>query len=144
MKAHEFIDNYELVIARLGMWPSFHDAEVLQLALARSHLGTSKALVPTLDLHLRGWVMTPEVTAQGIHKIHGDAIFHFRFEGISDLQLEGFNHQNVLSAMNLGLSEHSSLAEHRVLRVELEQCYEFQASFVARKASVVGITPYVE
>lgn len=33
MKAHEFIQGFELVLAHLGLWPSFHDAEVLKLVI---------------------------------------------------------------------------------------------------------------
>ena len=142
MEAHRFIEDFELVVAHLGMWPSFHDSEVLKLVLDRTHVAGSKELSPVLDLHLRGWVMTSEVTEQGFYKLHGEAVFHFRFEGVSSIQLEGFNNQNVLSALNLELMSHPDDASRQVLQVELEHCYEFQASFAAQKARVLSITPY--
>ena len=141
MQAHEFIEGFELVVAHLGQWPSFHDAEVLKLVLERTR-ATTDALSPALDLHLHGWIMTSEVTPQGFYKLHGDAVFHFRFEGVTDVQIEGFNNQNVLSAMNLELAKHPRNANHQVLKVELEHCYKFDASFTAQKAQVLGITPF--
>lgn len=143
MQAHEFIEGFELVVAHLGMWPSFHDAEVLKIILDRSHVATGQELSPVLDLRLRGWVMTSEVTEQGFYKLHGDAVFQLRFEGVFNVQIEGFNNQNVLSAMNLELVAHPREAGRQVLKVELEHCYQFEGSFTAQKARVVSITPYV-
>lgn len=144
MEAYEFIEGFELVVAHLGMWPSFHDSEVLKLVLHRTRVATENELSPVLDLHLRGWVMTSEVTEQGFYKLHGEAVFHFRFEGVTDLQVEGFNNQNVLSSLNLELVSHPHDASRQLLQVELEHCYEFQATFAAQKARVVEIAPYAE
>jgi len=71
-----------------------------------------------------------------------DAVVRFLFEGISDVQFEGFNAQNVLSSLNLSLVENAE-SEEELLRVELEHCYIFSAGFTARKASVLDIVPYV-
>jgi hypothetical protein len=144
MEAHEFIEGFERVVTHLGMWPSFHDAEVLKLTIDRTNVVTSKELSPVLDLHLRGWVMTSEVTEQGFYRLHGDAVFHFQFEGIANLRIEGFNNQNVLSSLNLELLDDARNPGRKLLQVELEHCYEFEASFTAQKARVLGITAYAE
>ena len=88
--------------------------------------------------------MTPEVSEQGFYKVRGDAIFHMRFEGVSEVHIEGFNNQNVLSGLNLEVVNHPQDADRRLLRVELEHCYQFEASFTAQAARVLSITPYVE
>jgi hypothetical protein len=142
MEAHKFIENFERVVDHFGMWPSFHDAEVLKLTVDRTHVATSQELSPVLDLHLRGWVMTSEVTNQGFYELHGDAVFHFQFEGVQNLHIEGFNNQNVLSALNLQVVDDPHSQGRKLLQVELEHCYEFEASFTAQKARVLGITPY--
>jgi len=140
MEAHEFIEGHERVIAHLGMWPSFHDAEVFKLSLDRS----SGNPAPTLDLHLRGWVMTSEVTPDGHYKLHGDALFHFRFEGMDELQVTGFNHQNVISSLNLELAQVAGNPERTIIKVELEHCFLFDASFTAQRAQLISITPYAK
>ena len=144
MEAHHFIEGFERVVDHLGMWPSFHDAEVLKLTVDRMHVATSKDLSPVLDLYLRGWIMTSEVTEQGFYKLHGDAVFHFRFEGVTSLRIEGFNNQNVLSALNLEVVHDPLNQGCELLRVELEHCFEFEASFTARSARILGITPYAQ
>ena len=85
--------------------------------------------------------MTSEVTEQGFYRLHGDAIFHFQFEGVTKLHVEGFNNQNVLSALNLEVVDDPHIQGRKVLQVELEHCYEFEASFTAKKARVLNITP---
>ena len=141
MEAHKFIEGYESVVDHLGLWPSFHDAEVLKLVIDRTSPCHSSVPSPALDLHLRGWVMTSELTATGFYKLQGEAVFHFRFEGISRLRIEGFNNQNVLSSLNLELVTHPRDASRQMLQVELEHCYEFEASFTAERAFVLGIKP---
>jgi hypothetical protein len=138
MEAHEFIDGHERVIAHFGLWPSFHDAEVIKLSLDRSESQSE----PTLDLHLRGWVMTSEVTPEGYYKLQGDALFHFRFEGIDELHVAGFNGQNVISSLNLELAHAPDKPELNIIKVELEHCYFFEASFTAQRAQLISIKPY--
>lgn len=83
--------------------------------------------------------MGPEVTAEGIYKLNNDSVVHFLFEDVFDLELEGFNQQNVLSSLNLSIIE-----DRQALHVELEHCYLFSGEFNARKAKVLGVVPYIE
>jgi Immunity protein 50 len=141
MEPYEFIEGHERVIAHLGLWPSFHDAEVFKLELDRTK-ATTNEIQPVLNLHLRGWVMTSEIISTGHFKLIGDALFHFKFEGINDLQINGFNGQNVISSLNLELGHHPDKPERNIIKVELEHCYLFDASFTAERAHLVSITPY--
>lgn len=140
MEAHEFIVGHERVIAHFGLWPSFHDAEVFKLSLDRTQGKPS----PTLDLHLRGWVTTSEVAPEGHYKLQGDAVLHFQFEGISEVHVEGFNGQNVISSLNLELAQAQDKQAQTVIKVELEHCYLFEASFTAQRAQLISITPYAK
>ena len=141
MEAYEFIAEHEKLIAHFGLWPSFHDAEVHSLNLHRPAQTATGRNIPTLELQLRGWVLKQEISDAGFYKLHGDAIVHFQFEGVFDLQIEGFNNQNVLSSMNLELVDDPGIAGNSALKVELEHCYEFEASFKARAARIISITP---
>ncbi len=142
MEAYEFIDGHERIVAHFGFWPSFHDAEVFKLVLERSNVKPKTQIDPVLDLHLRGWVLTSEIAPAGHYTQQGDALFHFRFEGVRDLQIEGFNGQNVLTALNLELATSPDKPGKNVLKVELEHCFEFEASFTAERARLISITPY--
>ena len=140
MQPYEFIENFEQVIATFGMWPSFHDGEVLRIVLDRSP--SSKVKTPSLEIAIRGWVMGPDLTSEGFTKQNHDSVVHFLFEDIFDLELEGFNVQNVLTSLKLSLI--ADPEGQPALNVELEHCYLFDGVFNARKARVVGIEPFLQ
>jgi hypothetical protein len=94
-----------------------------------------------MELHVRGWMMTSEVTENGFYKVEHDSVVRFLFEGIFNLELEGFNQQNVLSSLNLTLIDDPQ--KKQALHVELEHCYVFAGEFGARRARVLGVHPYV-
>lgn len=139
MQAYEFFEGFQEIISHFGLWPSFHDGEVHRMVLDRTLRSPSGSYIPALDIFLRGWIMGPEVNADGIYERHNDAVVHFRFEEIFDFELEGFNHQNVLSSLNLSLIQ-EQMTNAQALHVELEHCYLFSGEFSARKAKVLGIT----
>ena len=85
--------------------------------------------------------MGPEITSEGFYQQNHDSVVHFLFEDIFDLEIEGFNQQNVLSSLNLSLLENPP--GRNAIRVELEHCYLFAGAFSARKAKILGIAPYV-
>lgn len=142
MLPHEFIDGFQQIIARFGQWPSFHDGEVHRIVLDRTACSPSGSYIPSVEIHLRGWIMGPEVTDIGSYKLHNDSVVQFLFEDIFDFELEGFNQQNVLSSLNLSLIEDPK-GGAQALHVELEHCYLFSGKFSARKAKILGVAPYV-
>lgn len=100
------------VVARFGAWPTFHDAEVVQICLDRSG--------PSVLRILTG------VDGQ-------TAIVKFVLDQVRDISLAGFNHQNVIARLEVevdstgvtmtllpcfGLSGH---IQAESLRVELEE-----------------------
>lgn len=142
MKAHEFIDGNEMVIRHFGVWPDFHDGEVLRVVLERERAEGAGKDVPCLGIDIRG-CMGPALTEQGHDAPHHDAVVSFRFEDIFDLELEGFNSQNVLSSLTLSLEADPNSAG-QILLVELAHCYLFEGVFRARRACVQGIRPWEE
>lgn len=142
MQPHEFIEGYEKVIERFGLWPSFHDGEVHRIVLDRTGRPSAGSHLPTVEIHLRGWVMGPEITEGGFYKLHNDSVVQFLFEDIFDFELEGFNQQNVLSSLNLSFIE-DPRGSDQALHVELEHCYMFSGEFSTRNAKVLGVIPYV-
>ena len=143
MEPYEFIEDYELIIERFGQWPSFHDGEVHRVALDRMSRAANGSYVPSVEVHLRGWVMTSDVSETGIYKVERDSLVKFLFEDIFDFELEGFNQQNVISSLNLSLIKEPHKNENS-LHVEFEHCYLFSSVFSARKAKVINVVPYVE
>lgn len=79
-----------------GYWPNFHDGEVIQLRLSRT--GTSSMLVHAFQ-------MTSQLDKDGYYVLDKDILVEFQLEGVSDLGLEGFNHQNVIFSLTIEKTE---------------------------------------
>jgi hypothetical protein len=140
MEPHEFIEGHELVVARFGEWPCFHDGEVHKLLLDSTRRGTDGRRFPSIEVELRGWVMTSEVTEKGFYRCEHDSVVSFLFEHVSLVELDGLNHQNVLSCLNLELFPADNGQPQ--LKVDLEHCFGLCGSFVAASAKIVRVVPY--
>jgi hypothetical protein len=79
-----------------GHWPSFHDAEIVGVELNR--MARSRIKVHT-------FATTDEVNSRGYYVTVKHALVSFLLENISDLNLAGFNDQNVISGLNVQKTE---------------------------------------
>jgi len=107
-----------------GYWPTFHDAEIVSLHLNRK--GSSSLRVHT-------WDMTKEVDEKGYYVLAKHVVVEFVFETVSGLNLNGFNHQNVI--FELGIKKTDS-----GFRITLDECYGLTGSIDAERMSI-WITP---
>jgi hypothetical protein len=141
MEPYEFIEGYRIVLEAFGQWPSFHDGEVHRVVLDRTRQLGNGRYYASVELLIRGWIMTSEITEAGYYKLDHDSLVHFLFEQVSELELDGLNHQNVLSSLDLELLEEEQSGEP-LLSVELSHCFGLSGCFKARKASVISVKPY--
>jgi hypothetical protein len=141
MQAYEFIDDHHLVTDVFGAWPSFHDAEVHRVVLDRTRRLMSGSCHPSVELLIHAWSMTSEITSAGHYKLEHQSLVHFLFEQVTDLQLDGLNHQNVLFGLNFSLPIGKE-PDASLLGVELEYCYGLSGGFKAARARVLSVEPY--
>jgi hypothetical protein len=139
MQPHELIVDHHIVIERFGCWPRFNEGEVHRLVLDRSHRSTGGSYIPTLELVVRGW-NTALDGESGLLIIKDDTLVHFLFEEVSDVELDGFNQQNVLDSLEFMLVQAS---ENRAcLKVELAHCFGLAGGFTAVSGRVLAATPF--
>ena len=103
MQPHELIFDSHLVLETFGLWPSFHDGEVHRLVLDRTRRSPNGAYVPAIELVVRGWNLIPDKENNGLYKEKNDSVVHFLFEEVTDVEFDGFNHQNVLDCLEFAL-----------------------------------------
>ncbi len=82
------IQNVELLTNIFGKFPSFHDAEVVQIALKRKEEGK---ICPTLEVLIN--------IEQ--YNLGNSFLVNLKFTNIFGLKLENFNHQNVLGDLDI-------------------------------------------
>ncbi|MEZ5354785.1 MAG: Imm50 family immunity protein [Bryobacteraceae bacterium] len=105
----ELFDGADTVIAALGRWPTFHDAEVLALFLRR---------VTTVD----GFADILEVVS--------GKVVRFRFAGLREWGLSGFNEQNVISELT------AEAVEGDLVAVKFWPCYGVSGRVVCGRVEV--------
>ena len=101
--------------------PRFHDAEIVGLNLRRR-------AESTLDIHF--WTATGVVDDRGYFILDNHVVVTFVLKDITDLELEGFNHQNVICGLSLHRAHVRPEREPYTLgtspddyEIELEDCY---------------------
>ena len=74
------IVGVESLTSIFGHWPSFHDAEILELHFLRGNVQPDMDEVPSLTLRIHLWRLTKEVDAHGyfISRDHTLATLMFR------------------------------------------------------------------
>src|SRR6266550_5444997 len=85
------IEHSDKLTGIFGRWPSFHDAEVLRLALDRT--GPEG---PTLDVQIHVFAATSEVDSTGHYVLKNHTLVTLRFTEVAVENLQWFNKQNVL------------------------------------------------
>jgi hypothetical protein len=121
-----------------GFWPSFHDAEVLELHFWRGDIQTDKGIYnfPVLTLKIHLWELTNNVDPQGFLVLQHHTLTTLRFYDVDDFQMQGFNHQNAMMGMALS-SEQRSEGPSPYFSVEVEPAFGMGASFKCLRMEVV-------
>ncbi|WP_047497646.1 Imm50 family immunity protein [Terriglobus sp. TAA 43] len=118
--AYQSITGHEAIVDWFGCWPSFHDAEVVDIELHRA--GRSR-------LHVHTFEMTNEVDERSRYKLNKHAIVTFSFEEISSMELRWFNQQNVLSDLSIELSSEQ-------ITILLGHCFGVEGHIASQRVSV--------
>ncbi|MCA3133854.1 MAG: hypothetical protein ING70_16560 [Rhodocyclaceae bacterium] len=142
MEPFSLIAGHEEVLAVFGRWPSFHDGEVHRLLLDSTRTDERGSRYPSIELALRGWNLTSQVSDEGFYKMECDSVVNLLFEHVYDLELDGLNHQNVLSELELSEVQDPEKPDNRHLAIELVHCYGLSGAFKAASARVVSISPF--
>ena len=120
-----FIADAAKVTSVYGAWPTFHDAELMELELKRDGC----------LLLVRLWtfqVDRQQVDAHGYFKKIDQCVITFRFANIENLSIEGFNHQNVLADIVFEPVEDG-------IRVNMEGTFGANIAFQCSIVTVEGV-----
>lgn len=113
----ETIAGAEALMQWFGSWPSFHDAEVISLSLARKG---------------------PSVLRVYPYYPNKSAAVNFILEDVTDIELDNFSSQNVI--MSLGIERAVDQNGDPVYRLNLSPCYGL-AGRIDAKSLRVELTP---
>jgi len=142
MQPFSLITGHEEVLAVFGRWPSFHDGEIHRLLLDSTRTDARGSRFPSIEVALRGWNLSEHVSDEGFYKTKADSVVSLLFEHVYDVELDGLNHQNVLSELGLSEVPDPDNQGNKHLAVELVHCYGLSGGFRAATAKVLAVVPF--
>jgi hypothetical protein len=117
IQSNSNIRGWDALLSWFEGHSSFHDAEILDLHLDRA--GNSY-------IRLHWWVMRSELDARGYYILDKHAIVTLHLHEVSDLELRGFNFQNVIFGLQIHPVEGG-------LKLVLNDCYGLSGSITAKE-----------
>jgi hypothetical protein len=145
LDVHLQILNSEKLTKIFGYWPSFHDAEVLEMYLSRGNVKADKNLYdfPFLILKLFTWELTKDVNPQGYVICQKYTLVTLKFGDIDDFVMQGFNHQNALFEISIEKQERK-VGVSPYFQVELNPAFGMGSSFKCLSVQVIDAIPCTE
>jgi len=125
-----------------GVWPNFHDAEVVELHLWRGHLypgeWDDRNIFPILTVKL----LLLEATQSNATGRGNDVLATVRFHDVDALRLQDFNHNNSIVALTLNLQNRGFYTNGEPLPpkllVNVEQGFGLAATFSCTRMEIVA------
>lgn len=126
------------LIKVFGRWPSFHDAEVVRFLLERTEpFGAGPSIVA--DVHV--FEMTNQIGADGAYVLTKDTLVSFRFVGVDQVEVEGFNNQNALWDLAI-IDIRDRQLEDLKYEVHFASSYGLGARFMCRAVTIESVRPW--
>jgi len=121
-----------------GRWPSFHDAEVVRFLLERAEpYGAGPSILA--DIH--AFERTAQVGGDGVYVPTRHTLISFRFGGVEQVKLDGFNNQNVLWDLTI-----TDIRDRQIEGVRYEihfaSTFGMGAQFLSREATIEAVRPW--
>jgi hypothetical protein len=132
--ALERIDHRGRLESVFGRWPSFHDFEVIRIAIDRSG-----DLGPTLSVEIYGFVTSQALDQNGYYRREPEVSMLLEFYRVEINRLEGLNRQNVIASLDFDWDGDSG--ERRV-RAIIQPLYGLGAEFTFDHAVVRDVRPH--
>lgn len=142
-RIESLVDGSQKLMALFGTWPSFHDAEVIDLHFWRGHVRPGDRddanVFPILTIKIR----ILEATQPGANHAGNDSIVTLRFHDVSDFKMDGFNHCNQIVGLSIETQARGKFLDGTdlppYLVVRFEPGFGVGASFHCFRAEIVGV-----
>lgn len=124
-------------------WPSFHDAEIIELNFWRGDVDAEKErfIFPVLTVKFHLWELTKEVDPEGCLVRRHHTLATLRFHDVDEFKMEGFNHQNAIFGLSIISQERGVFTNGEKLPpylvVKFEPAFGIMANFQCFRIEVV-------
>lgn len=137
-----FVDGSEKLTSLFGGWPSFHDAEVLDIHFWRGDVKPgdwdSSNIFPILTVKIQ----ILEATQPSASHAGNDVVATLRFRDVDEFNMTGFNHCNQIIGLCISVRARGKFNDGTDLPpnlvVKFESGFGMSASFTCFRIEVVG------
>lgn len=142
------VASHQLLTSIFGQWPSFHDAEVVDLHLWRGNVEPDRGtyIFPVLTVKLIIVELCRSAHDKTGLELLPRARVTLRFRDVDELDLKGFNHCNQIVGLSFGLQERGTFTDGSPLPpyvlVKFEPGFGVSASFKCFGVEVVEAVPW--
>jgi len=137
----ELIEQSEKLVSIFGYWPSFHDAEVVELHFDRGEIDEEADIYrfPELTAKILVWELTSEVGPDGclVSRLHTLAAIQFR--SVDAFSMTGFNYHNALQDLRIAPGELGGVGR---LVVHFSGALGLEAKFHCAGVRVLNAIPW--
>jgi len=139
------IEGSEKLIGIFGYWPSFHDAEVIELHFWRGDANPDSGSyhLPVFTVKLHVWEITDKVNVEGYFERVKHTLTTIRFYDVDEFKMEGFNHQNAILGLDL-VREQRSEESPLVFNVNFRPAFGMGAAFTCLRIGLLDASPCSE
>jgi hypothetical protein len=138
------VQNSQKLTTVFGAWPSFHDAELVDLHFWRGDVKPGdwdeRNVFPVLTVKIR----VLEATQPGATCAGHDILTTLRFHDVDDFKMDGFNHSNMIVDLSINTQERGEYSNGEKLPpylvVQFERCFGIRMSFRCFRIEVVDVT----
>jgi hypothetical protein len=145
MAIETLIQGSEKLVNIFGYWPSFHDAEVLDLHFWRGPVNPEQKrwIFPQRTLKVHLWELTREVNPQGYLVLDHHTLAALRFTDVGKFKMQGFNQQNSIFGLSIERREREE-GSSPYFAVALEPAFGIEASFECFGIEVLDVAPWTD
>lgn len=130
------IEGSKKLTDTFGYWPSFHDAEVIELRFWRGDVepDADRYVFPILTVQLHVWELTNEENGGFLSRRY-HTLATLRFHDVNEFRMEGFNHQNAILGLSI-IREERSQGPSPVFAVHFDPAHGMGASFICSRVEI--------
>jgi Immunity protein 50 len=128
----------ERLTSIFGYWPSFHDAEVIELHFWRGDVepDAKRYIFPVLTVKLHVWELTSEVDPKGYFILRNHTLTTLRFHDVREFSMDGFNQQNAILGLSITHQERSG-GPSPFFEVHFDSAFGMDAKFECFRVEVL-------
>lgn len=128
------VQNTEKVVKAIGLWPRFHDAEVISVSVSRSGVGYAASSSARLCVNVRRYKEIGQGTADYEVVCFQSLLIELLFYDLHTFSVEDFNHQNVIDSIGF------SRKAEQLIEVNVSSIFGFGGVIRCARVEVGDVT----